>query len=211
MLQNDNILNRYPRHNKRHQTEHRVVEELWQCDNEGESDGIGERTERNYQLNRNFSCMLDQSSETPLPSKNLNLVEDQDILIQNQFDIHSLAVKNILAISKEDIYGKDKIFEKDRKKVIYFSTDDISQKDISLISIVEDLNFEEALSKFSEESILMSTENIVTNSSTNLSSVSQKKSTNKSLNCFPNNYEGRSNIFFVCTSIKTCLKEECRS
>ena len=71
--------------------------------------------------------MLDQS-ETPPPSKDLNLVEDQDILIQNQFDIHSLAVKNILAISKEDIYGKDKIFEKDRKKVICFSTDDNFQR-----------------------------------------------------------------------------------
>ena len=190
MLQNDNSLNSLNR------VEHSVGEELWQCDNEGESDGIGERTGRNNELNKNFSCMLDQS-ETPPPSKGLNLAEDQDILIQNQFDIHSLAVKNILAISKEDIYGKDKIFEKVRKKVICFSTDDISKKDMSSISIVEDLKFEEALSKFTEESILMSRENIVTNSSNNLSFVSKKKSTNKSLNCFPNNYEGRSIIFLL--------------
>ena len=166
-----------------------VCEEQLKSDNERKSDVKGETTEINHELNNNSICILDQS-ETPPQSKDTHRV-DPDLMIQNQFDIHSLAVKNILAISSEDIYSKDKNV---RTKVICFSSEDISQTERSLISIVEDLEFEEALCKFSEESLSMSAENIMTNSLKNLSSVFKNKSTTKSMNIFPINAEGRSNI-----------------
>ena len=163
-------------------------EEQLKCDNEGKGDVKGETTENNQELNNNSICILNQS-KTPPPSKAANRV-DPDLMIQNQFDIHSLAVKNILAISSEDIYAKDK---KVRTKVICFSSEDISQTERSLISIVEDLEFEEALCKFSEESLSMSTENIMTNS-LKKSSVFKNESTTKSMNIIRINAEGRSNI-----------------
>ena len=171
------------------QTVQKVGEEQLKCDNVGESDVKGETTENNHELNNNSICILDHS-KTPPPSKDPYWV-NPDMMIQNQFDIHSLAVKNILAISSEDIYAKVK---KVRTKVICFSSEDISQTEKSLISIVEDLEFEEALCKFSEESLSMSTENIMTNSLKNVSSVFKNKSTTKSMNIPPMNAEGRSNI-----------------
>ena len=189
MIRNNKSVIRESGQDEKNKSEQRVSDEKF--DIKGKVDMIGESTEKELELNNNSICMLDQS-EAPLPSKDCNL-GDLDSMIQNQFDILSLAVKNILAVSSEDIYAKHKTYGKIGQTVKWkcFSTDNIFQKESSLVSIEEDLEFKEALCKFSEESLSMSAENIVTNSLKNISAASRKKSTHKSLNIFPMISEGR--------------------
>ena len=138
------------------------------------------------EVNNNSICP--DPSQGPQP-KECNLGE-LDSIIQNQYDILSMAVKNILAVSSEDIYGKNKSDGRN-KKVKYLSTDNILGKENEFVSIVEDLEFKEALCRFSEESLSMSAENILTTSLKNLSSGSRKKLIHKSLNVFPMISEGK--------------------
>ena len=73
-------------------------------------------------------------------------LSDLDSLIQNQYDILSVAVKNIMAVSSEQIYTKyqDPVKELN-KRVKYVSSDNVCEKENSFSSLIEDLEFEEAL------------------------------------------------------------------
>lgn len=153
-----------------------------------EKRGVSAEAERCAAAEVNNNSICPDPSQGPQP-KECNLGE-LDSIIQNQYDILSMAVKNILAVSSEDIYGKNKSDGRN-KKVKYLSTDDILGKENEFVSIVEDLEFKEALCRFSEESLSMSAENILTTSLKNLSSGSRKKLIHKSLNVFPMISEGK--------------------
>ena len=166
----------------------RVSAEAERCAAAGEAAG------KVSEVNNNSICT--DPSQGPQP-KECNLGE-LDSIIQNQYDILSMAVKNILAVSSEDIYGKNKSDGRN-KKVKYLSTDNIPGKENEFLSIVEDLEFKEALCRFSEESLSMSAENILTTSLKNLSFGSRKKLIHKSLNVFPIISEGKMCMYMNLT------------
>ena len=118
--------------------------------------------------------------------------DECDSLIQNQCDILNMAVKNILAVSSENIYVKKTVSRTPSLKC--FSSENILEKDDSLVSIVEDSEFKEALFRFSEESLSMSAENILTSSLKKITKKSRSQPTHQSMNIntFPMIAEGKS-------------------
>ena len=112
---------------------------------------------------------------------------DLDNLIQDQYDILSRAVENILAVSSEDIFH-GKVSE--RKE----SSESKEKTEEERLQLVEDVDFKEALDKFSEETLSMSSENILKNCSKSQS----RKYLNRSLKTFPIIDEGRSpNLYLI--------------
>ena len=137
------------------------------------------------ELNNNTICIDPGKAPT---TKVCNL-GDLDSLIQNQYDVLNKAVINILAVSSDDIYAKHKSQSKIHKNVNYTSRENFTRKESTFDSIVEDLEFKEALCRFSEESLSMSAENIL--QTTSLKCVSRKKPTHKSLNILDKIAEGK--------------------
>ena len=136
-----------------------------------------DKCERNGsdELNNNSIC----TDPGDAANRNVCNLSDLDYFIQNQYDILNKAVTNILAVSSDDIYAKH---EKDNKDVSCAIRENITKKKNNFASIVEDLEFKEALCRFSEESFSMSAENLLQKTSFN--QVSRKKPTHKSLNTF---------------------------
>ena len=138
------------------------------------------------ELNNN-SIQIDQSDPPQQQSS------DTAVIIQNQCDILNTAVKNILAVSSENIYATKRAAVVKTPGLKYVSTENILGNENSLTSIVEDLEFKEALFRFSEESLSMSAENILSSSLKNISKKSRSKAAYKSLhtNTFPMIAEGK--------------------
>ena len=136
-------------------------------------------------------------------------ISDLDSLIQNQYDILSMAVQNIMAVSSENICVNNKS-DKISQEPKYFSTDNVSVKKEcqGFSSIIEDLEFKEVLSRFSEESLSMSAENILGSSLKKFSTLPRKKpKSHKSLYTFPAIDEGRYSLFnFICCLSKSVIK-----
>ena len=148
--------------------------------------------------NNSISC----SQKQPVVNNSECKISDLDSLIQNQYDILSMAVQNIMAVSSENICVNNKSDNKVNKEPKYFSTDNVSLKNKSqdFPSIIEDLEFKEVLSRFSEESLSMSAENILGSSLKGFSTLPRKKlKSYKSLYTFPAIDEGRYSVFnFIC-------------
>ena len=105
-----------------------------------------------------------------------------DNLIQDQYDILSRAVENILAVSSEDIFH-GKVSERKESS----ESKEKTEEDV-------DVDFKEALEKFSEETLSMSSENILKNCSKSQS----RKYLNRSFKTFPIIDEGRSpNLYLI--------------
>ena len=91
-------------------------------------------------------------------SANLNQVAF-DTLIQDQFDILSLAVENILSISSENVFnhGARVTEAKSDKNVSSESVSNMkSTSENNTSPLVEDVDFQDVLEKFSQESLSMS-------------------------------------------------------
>ena len=89
---------------------------------------------------------------------NLNQVAF-DTLIQDQFDILSLAVENILSISSENVFnhGARVTEAKSDKNVSSESVSNMkSTSENNTSPLVEDVDFQDVLEKFSQESLSMS-------------------------------------------------------
>ena len=115
-----------------------------------------------------------------------------DNLIQDQCNILTRAVENILAVSSEDIFHS-KVSE---KKVSSDSKENFQTGQESLL-LVEDVDFKEALDRFSEETLSMSTENILWSTVKNNSKSKPRKYLERSFNTFPIINEGRSPILYL--------------
>ena len=138
------------------------------------------------ELNNNSICF----DPVDAPTTKVCNLGDLDSLIQNQYEILNKAVINILAISSDDIYAKHKSQSKvNVKEVNYTPREKVTKKGNTFTSIVEDLEFKEALCRFSEESLSMSAENILQTSS--LKRVTRRKPSHKSLSTFDIIAEGK--------------------
>ena len=136
--------------------------------------GGGEGRER--ELNNN-SVSLDHNKH-----------RDLDLIIQDQYNILSLAVQNIIAVSSEEIYSSRRV-STDSKENIDGNTRQ------TLMPLEDDVDFKEALNKFSEETLSMSAENILSAPVKNISKSQRRKYLNRSFNTFPIIDEGRSSIY----------------
>lgn len=146
-------------------------------------------SEKCSELNNNS---IDLVKSIPPENEQLICNDECDSLIQNQCEILNMAVKNILAVSSENIYVKKTVSRTPSLKC--FSSENILEKDHSLASIVEDSEFKEALFRFSEESLSMSADNILTNSLKKITKKSRSQSTHQSMNIntFPLIAQGKS-------------------
>ena len=109
--------------------------------------------------------------------------------IQDQCEILSLAVQDIMAVSSEEIYSSRRV-STDSKENIDGNTRQ------TLIPLEDDVDFKEALNKFSEETLSMSAENILSAPVKNISKSQRRKYLNRSFNTFPIIDEGRSSEFY---------------
>ena len=129
---------------------------------------------------RRDSSLLNNNSS--LHDHNRPQLGELDNLIQDQYDILSRAVENILAVSSEDIFH-GKVSERKESS----ESKEKTEEDV-------DVDFKEALEKFSEETLSMSSENIVKNCSKSQS----RKYLNRSFKTFPIIDEGRSpNLYLI--------------
>ena len=129
---------------------------------------------------RRDSSLLNNNSS--LHDHNRPQLGELDNLIQDQYDILSRAVENILAVSSEDIFH-GKVSERKESS----ESKDKTEEDV-------DVDFKEALEKFSEETLSMSSENILKNCSKSQS----RKYLNRSFKTFPIIDEGRSpNLYLI--------------
>ena len=129
---------------------------------------------------RRDSSLLNNNSS--LHDHNRPQLGELDNLIQDQYDILSRAVENILAVSSEDIFH-GKVSERKESS----ESKEKTEEDV-------DVDFKEALEKFSEETLSMSSENILKNCSKSQS----RKYLNRSFKTFPIIDEGRSpNLYLI--------------
>ena len=147
---------------------------------EDREDPVVVGSEREAELNNNSVILADNN----LPGDRECSLAALDLLIEDQYNILSLAVQNILAVSSEEIYSS-KVQD---KKLSSDCTENGNCQEL-----VEDIDFKEALHKFSEETLSMSKENIL--SDKNISKSLGRKYLNGSFNTFPM-IEGRSPILY---------------
>ena len=139
--------------------------------------GGGEGRER--ELNNN-SVSLDHNKH-----------RDLDLIIQDQCNILSLAVQNIIAVSSEDIYSSKSTEKK-------LSGSDTKESRAVVLPLEEDVDFKEVLNRFSEETRSLSSENFLAAPVRNISKSLGRKYLNRSFNTFPIIDEGRSSsLYFI--------------
>ena len=136
-----------------------------------------ENTEAETELNNN-SVSLDH-----------NRVTDFDTIIQDQYNILSLAVQNIIAVSSEEIYSSKSTEKK-------LASSDTKESNSVFLPLEEDVDFKEVLNQFSQETRSLSSENfLVAPPVRNISKSLGRKYLNRSFNTFPIIDEGRSSIY----------------
>ena len=135
-----------------------------------------ENTEAETELNNN-SVSLDH-----------NRVTDFDTIIQDQYNILSLAVQNIIAVSSEEIYSSKSTEKK-------LASSDTKESSSVFLPLEEDVDFKEVLNRFSEETRSLSAENFLAAPVRNISKSLGRKYLNRSFNTFPIIDEGRSSIY----------------
>ena len=142
-----------------------------------------ENREAETELNNN-SLSLDQNKLPDCKHRDL------DLMIQDQYNILSLAVQNIIAVSSEDIYSS-KVTEKKLG-----SSDTTKESRPVFLPLEEDVDFKEVLNRFSEETRSLSSENFLAAPVRNISKSLGRKYLNRSFNTFPIIDEGRSSILY---------------
>ena len=135
----------------------------------------------------------DGREETELNNNCLSLDHNNhrelDLMIQDQYNILSLAVQNIIAVSSEDIYSSKSTEKK-------LANSDTKESRSVLLPLEEDVDFKEVLNQFSEETRSLSSENFLAAPVRNISKSLGRKYLNRSFNTFPIIDEGRSSILY---------------
>ena len=142
-----------------------------------------ENREAETELNNN-SLSLDQNKLPECKHRDL------DLMIQDQYNILSLAVQNIIAVSSEDIYSS----KSTEKKLA--SSETTKESRPVFLPLEEDVDFKEVLNQFSEETRSLSSENFLAAPVRNISKSLGRKYLNRSFNTFPIIDEGRSSILY---------------
>ena len=109
--------------------------------------------------------------------------------IQDQYNVLSLAVQNIIAVSSEDIYSTKSTEKK-------LASSDTKESNSVFLPLEEDVDFKEVLNRFSEETRSLSAENFLAAPVRNISKSLGRKYLNRSFNTFPIIDEGRSSILY---------------
>ena len=142
-----------------------------------------ENREAETELNNN-SLSLDQNKLPECKHRDL------DLMIQDQYNILSLAVQNIIAVSSEDIYSSKSTEKK-------LANSDTKESRSVLLPLEEDVDFKEVLNQFSQETRSLSSENFLAAPPVrNISKSLGRKYLNRSFNTFPIIDEGRSSILY---------------
>ena len=143
--------------------------------------------------NRESGLLAGEGKEPELNNNSLSLDHnkhrDLDLMIQDQYNILSLAVQNIIAVSSEDIYSSKSTEKK-------LANSETKESRSVLLPLEEDVDFKEVLNRFSEETRSLSSENFLAAPVKNISKSLGRKYLNRSFNTFPIIDEGRSSILY---------------
>ena len=143
--------------------------------------------------NRESGLLAGEGKEPELNNNSLSLDHnkhrDLDLMIQDQYNILSLAVQNIIAVSSEDIYSSKSTEKK-------LANSETKESRSLLLPLEEDVDFKEVLNRFSEETRSLSSENFLAAPVKNISKSLGRKYLNRSFNTFPIIDEGRSSILY---------------